>query len=114
MTTVIASVKYNPLFGKNGYSTVEKIKLMFIDCNTFENKIHDVDYIPSQNLITTSDDDEPDTSTYYFTNIQYEKINQKIKAMLKNVRTVLYKDIIDQKFFKYFVDADYVQFVKIT
>ena len=36
MTTVIASVKYNPLFGKNGYSTVEKIKLMFIDCNTFE------------------------------------------------------------------------------
>lgn len=112
MTTVIVKLKFNnPLFDKNGYSTVEKLKIMFIDCNTFETKLSEIDYLPPHS-ITDNESDEVDSGIYDFTNIQYEKINKKIKKMFKNVETILYKDLIDRKYLNNFV-SDAVQFIKV-
>ena len=115
---VLVKCEFSPLYeiGIKSHTTVEKVHLLVINSTNFEKtQQFEFDYYTKPRIRDSLIDKSLDCIEGFsvnFNNIYFESINKDIKLLLKNTRTILYKDQLTRHFMKSFVDENKVMFIK--
>lgn len=114
---VLVKCEFSSIYevGTKSHTTVENVHLLIIDSSNFK-KTHQIEFDYNtkpqlQNSLIDKSLDCIDGFSINFNNISFENINKEIAFLLKNTRTILYKDPMTRHFMKNFVDENKVMFI---
>lgn len=114
---VVVKCEFSSIYeiGAKSFTTVENVQLLIIDSTNFKKTLQfEFDYNTKpriQNDLSDKSLDCIDGFSINFNNISFENINKEIGVLLKNTRTILYKDPFTRHFIKNFVDDNKVMFI---